>query len=55
MSTNKLFWVLQTQICEAQINEAYDLSVPKINSKPVLIKRKQADKKLDAIFGDTVA
>ncbi len=38
----------------AQINEAYHQSVPKINTKPLLIERKQVDKKSPRV-GDNIA
>ncbi len=39
----------------AQINEAYDQSVPKRKTRPVLIERKQVDKKIESRFGDNIA
>ncbi len=38
------YWI-QSFDAYAQINEACDKSVPKTNTSPVLIKRKQDDKK----------
>ncbi len=40
---------------QAQINEAYDQLSPQRNTKPVLTKRRQVDKKIESGFGNIIA
>ncbi len=48
------YWI-QSFDAYAQINEACDKSVPKTNTSPVLIERKQDDKKrFDLVFDHIV-
>jgi len=42
------FILRSVRLSETQINEAYDQSVSKINTKPVLIERKQVDKIIES-------
>ncbi len=42
------FFFSSKKLCWAQVNKTYQLSVPKINIKPVLIERKLIDKKVES-------